>query len=129
MNLKICAACAALVLPVLAAAPAAADTDGRTYVAFSGGALGPTEFEYDIVNGDVEVETEDGMAFSVAVGRRIGRHLRIEGTATYLEANIDTVTRRGGPVILLYEPPGAIQSYGIGANAYFDFLTRGPVRP
>lgn len=129
MNLKICAAFAALVLPVLAASPAVAETEGKTYVAFSGGVIGPTEFEYDIVNGDVEVETEDGMAYSVAFGRRIGRHLRIEGTATYLEANIDTVSRRGGPVILIYQPPGAIQSYGLGANAYFDFITHGPVRP
>jgi len=129
MRLKICAACAAAILPVLSAAPAAAETGGRTYFAFSGGALGPTEFEYDIPNGDVEVETEDGMAFSAAIGRRFGRHLRLEASATYLEADIDQVARRGGPVILIYEPPGAIQSYGLGVNAYFDFINHGPVRP
>lgn len=129
MKLTICAACAALILPVLAVAPAVADTGGKTYFALSGGALGPTEFEYDIPNGDVEVEAEDGMAFSAAVGSRIGRHLRLEASATYLEADIDTVARRGGPVILIYQPPGAIQSYGLGVNAYFDFISHGPVRP
>jgi opacity protein-like surface antigen len=128
MNLKTCAACAAVLLPVLMSAPAMADT-GKTYVAFSGGVLGPTEFEYDIPYGDVEVETEDGMAFSAAIGRRIGRHLRLEASATYLESDINEVRRRGGPVIQVYYPAGTIRSYGVGANAYFDFINRGPVRP
>lgn len=110
-------------------ARAATDGEGKTYFSLSGGAVGPTEFEYDLDNGDVKVETDSGFAITAAVGRQFSPHLRGEVTLSYMEADIDVVTRRGGPVILIYEPPGGVQAYSVGVNAYYDFATSGVVRP
>ncbi len=135
MKTSIRAAAVAAALPMLCVGAAAAQTatatskDGRHYLSLSVGAVAPTEFEYDITGGDVKVETDTGLGATLAYGYAFNPHLRGEINASYFEADIDNVRRRGGPVILIYEPPGNVLAYTLGANAYYDFRTSGAVRP
>ncbi len=116
---------------LIAAAPGAWAQSGESgpYWSLSAGVAGADDFDYDIPGGDVEVETEAGYGVSAAWGYRFSPNFRAEATLGWNKAEIDIVRRAGGPQILIYEDPGSVESYSLGANAYWDFVSSGPIRP
>ena len=99
------------------------------YWSLGAGMTGEDDFDYDIPGGDVEVETDAGYGVSAAYGYRFSPNFRAEANLNWNKAEIDIVRRAGGPQILIYEDPGSVESYTLGANVYWDFLTSGPIRP
>jgi opacity protein-like surface antigen len=121
---------------LVAATPAAWAQDARSlageaqsYFSIGAGAIGEGEFSYDIPSGDVEVETKAGYGVTVAYGHVFSPNIRGEVSLSYSDQDIDVVTRRGGPQILIYEPPGGVTTWSLGAAGYYDFATVGNLRP
>lgn len=121
---------------LVAATPAAWAQDARSpaeeprsYLSLSGGAIAGGSFGYDIPGGDVKIDTGTGYGITAALGRRFDSNLRGEVSLSYSEQDIDVVRRRGGPVILIYEPPGAVTSWSLDLTGYYDFTSAGNVRP
>lgn len=103
--------------------------EGRSYFSFRAGAIAGSEFDYDIPGGNVEVETETGYGVAAAWGHVFNPNVRGELSLSYSQQDIDIVRRSGGPVILIFEEPGAITAWTLGATAYYDFATTGSFRP
>lgn len=99
------------------------------YWSLAAGMTGESDFDYDIPGGDVQVDTDAGYGVSAAYGYRFSPNFRVEANLNWNKAEIDVVRRAGGPQILIYEDPGSVESYTLGANAYWDFATSGPIRP
>lgn len=116
-------------IPGVWAQAAEAQTGASNYWSLSAGVLGGSDFDYDIPGGRVDVETDMGYGATVAYGRRFSDHWRGELNLSWARQDIDIVRRTGGPVILIFEDPGAVESYTLGANLYYDFITDGPYRP
>lgn len=121
---------------LIAATPAAWAQDarssveeGRSYFSFSAGAIAGSEFDYDIPGGNVEAETDAGYGVSIAWGQVFDPHVRGELNLSYSDQEIDIVRRSGGPVILIFEEPGAVTAWTLGATGYYDFVTTGSFRP
>jgi opacity protein-like surface antigen len=121
---------------LVAATPAAWAQDARSsaeeprsYLSISAGAIAGSEFGYDIPGGDVDIETGTGYGVTAAFGRRFDSRIRGEVSLSYSEQDIDVVRRRGGPVVLIYEPPGAVATWSLDLTGYYDFATVGDVRP
>lgn len=103
--------------------------EGRSYFSVSAGAIAGSDFNYDIPGGDVEVETGEGYGINAAYGYAFSPNVRGEVSLSYSEQDIDIVRRRGGPQILIFEDPGAVTTWTLGANGYYDFVTSGTFRP
>jgi opacity protein-like surface antigen len=103
--------------------------EGRSYFSLSAGAIAGSEFDYDIPGGSVEAETEAGYGVSAAWGHVFDPHVRAELGLSYSRQDIDIVRRSGGPVILIFEEPGAVTAWTLGATGYYDFMTSGSFRP
>ncbi|MDP3740097.1 MAG: porin family protein [Hyphomonadaceae bacterium] len=103
--------------------------EGRSYFSISAGAIAGSDFNYDIPGGDVEVETGAGYGVNAAYGYVFSPSIRGEVSLSYSEQDIDIVRRRGGPQILIFEDPGAVTAWTLGANGYYDFVTSGSFRP
>lgn len=99
------------------------------YLSLGAGFAGENDFNYDIPGGEVEVETDAGYGVSAAYGYRFTPSFRVEVNLNWSKAEIDLVRRAGGPQILIFEDPGSVESSTLGANAYWDLLTSGPIRP
>jgi opacity protein-like surface antigen len=103
--------------------------EGRSYFSLSAGAIAGSEFDYDIPGGNVEAETDTGYGVSAAWGHVFDPHVRGELSLSYSQQDIDIVSRFGGPVILIFEEPGAVTAWTLGATGYYDFVTTGSFRP
>jgi opacity protein-like surface antigen len=121
---------------LIAATPAAWAQDaqssveeGRSYFSLSAGAIAGSEYDYDIPGGNVEAETDAGYGVSAAWGYVFDPRVRGELSLSYAEQDIDIVRRSGGPVILIFEEPGAVTAWTLGATGYYDFVTTGAFRP
>jgi len=118
---------------LVAATPAAFAQTGSgetgSYWSLGAGITGESEFDYDFPGGNVEADTNAGFGLSAAYGIHVSPNLRTEIAFSWNKAEIDIVRRFGGPQILIYEAPGDVVSYMLGANVYWDFATSGPMRP
>ena len=118
---------------LIAATPAAwaqaqsSAEEGRSYFSLGAGAIAGSEFDYDIPGGNVEAETGEGYGVSAAWGYVFNPNVRGELNLSYSQQDIDIVRRSGGPVILIFEEPGAVTAWTLGATAYYDFVTIGDV--
>jgi len=103
--------------------------EGRSYFSVSAGAIAGSDFNYDIPGGDVEAETDTGYGVTASYGYVFSPRIRAEVGLSYSEQDIDIVRRRGGPQILIFEAPGSVTTWALGANGYYDFATSGVFRP
>jgi opacity protein-like surface antigen len=103
--------------------------EGRSYFSLSAGAIAGSEFDYDIPGGNVEAETDAGYGVAATWGYVFNPNVRGELNLSYSEQDIDIVRRSGGPVILIFEEPGAVTAWTLGATGYYDFVTTGTFRP
>ena len=108
------------------------DDHGRgrqTHFFAGGGSIGDHRIEYDIPGGEVEIQAENGDAWTIGFGHQFNGHLRSETTLTYSEQDISSVRRTDGPVIQVYTPPGDIQVFSLTWMNYVDFSDHGTIRP
>lgn len=66
-----------------------------------------------------------GFVLDAALGYRFTRHLRAEGEVNFRRANTDQLTSFGTS----RQVDGHVRSYGVMANAYFDFANRTAITP
>jgi opacity protein-like surface antigen len=119
---------AAMIIAAIPSAWAQAGS-GETYMSFSAGITGESDFDYDFPGGNVEADTKAGYGISAAIGTRFTPNVRGEASFSWNQAEIDIVRRFGGPQILIYEEPGDLTSYMVGGNLYWDFMPDGDFRP
>jgi opacity protein-like surface antigen len=108
--------------------PGVRDSD-TSYASLSVGATAGSDIDYSFATGDATVQLDEGFAITDAYGRRFGGHWRGEASLAWSDAGIDRVTRRGGPTILIYEPPGSVTTWSLTGAVYYDFATEGAFRP
>lgn len=116
-------------IPALYPAAAQAQTTSSSYWSLGGGIIGESDFDYDIPGGSVTADTDAGFGVNLAYGRQFSPHWRGEVELGWTQADIDIVRRTGGPQILIFEEPGTVTSYSLGANVYYDFVTSGAIQP
>ncbi|MGM0681277.1 MAG: outer membrane protein [Thermodesulfobacteriota bacterium] len=101
--------------------------EGEPYISAYLGIAAPDDAETEFDDGtQVDFKSDDGTAFTAALGQRFQRDYRFEIEVSRQENDLDQVSAYGVENV---DVDGDVESLALLANFYYDFINRTPFTP